>query len=97
VADEATGDADGKAPARRPRTRKAPAAQTPDVDDAAAVEAIAGAAAALAAARGQSEAAAAEEPAPPKRRRAPARRKTAKPADDEGPSDAVDDGVESAA
>jgi ribonuclease E len=87
-------EADGKAPARRSRTRKAPA---PDVDDATAVEAIAGAAAALAAARGENEAPAAEEPAPPKRRRAPARRKAAKPVDDEGPSDAVDDGVESAA
>jgi ribonuclease E len=87
-----------KAPVRRSRARKPPASETPD--DATAVEAIAGAAAALAAARGESEPAAAQEPAPPKRRRAPARRKAAEPVEQveqDGPSDAVDDGVESAA
>jgi ribonuclease E len=81
-----------KPAARRSRARKA-APEAP-VDDATAVEAIAGAAAALAAARGDVEPAAAEGPAPPKRRRAPARRKTAEQDDKPG---SADGDVESAA
>ena len=91
-------------PARRSRARKAPApdgpAQAP-VDDAEAVEAIAGAAAALAAARGATKPAGAEDPAPPKRRRTPSRRAKPKPTDGEdapaAEPDSLDDGVESAA
>jgi ribonuclease E len=102
AADDAPVDADAPKPARRSRARKAPAAdataQAP-VDDAEAVEAIAGAAAALAAARGATTSADGEDAAPPKRRRRAAK---AKPADggEDAPAaepESLGDGVESAA
>jgi ribonuclease E len=89
----ADADAAPKPPARRSRARKA-TPEAPPVDDAAAVEAIAGAAASLAAARGDAEPAAEEPAPPPKRRRAPARRKTGDPDDKQG---SVNGDVESAA
>ena len=103
AADDADAQAPPKQPARRSQSRNAPASDTSGeapVDDAAAVEAIAGAAAALAAVRGAAKPAA-DDPPPPKRRRAPSRRATAKPAaGGDAPAvepEPLDDGVESAA
>ena len=85
-----SGDGPQDAPRpRRARVRRPQAAASPPVDDAAALEAIAGAAAALAAARTPAGKPAADEPpAEPKRRRAPAAKKPAarKPASKKKPA-----------
>jgi ribonuclease E len=98
---DAPADGDAPKPVRRSRARKAPAAEAapPPVDDAGAVEAIAGAAAALAAARGATAPAQDEDAAPPKPRRRAAKPKPADGGDDAPPAEpeSLGDGVESAA